>query len=66
MRLQLFLKSLFILLLFADNLFAQPTFKSKDNRLESFEAVKEMKYGGILIVRLKTNYVKIKNSGDLR
>jgi hypothetical protein len=28
--------------------------------LESFEAVKEMKYGGILIVRLKTNYVKIK------
>ncbi len=60
MKLQLLLNSLFILLLFADNLFAQPTFKSKDNRLESFEAVKEMKYGGILIVRLKTNYVKIK------
>ena len=48
-----------IILFLSNYLFAQPTFKSKDNRLESFEAVKDMKYNGVLIVRLKTNYVKI-------
>ncbi len=41
-------------------IYAQPTFKSKDHRLESFAAVKEMKYGGVLVVRLKTNHVKIR------
>ena len=50
----------FAIIFLSVKLFAQPTFKSKDNRLESFEAVKEMKYGGVLVVRLKTNYVKIR------
>lgn len=59
MRIVLSISGLF-LLLFSNSLFAQPRFKSKDNRLESFEAVKEMKYSGVLVVRLKTNYVKIK------
>jgi hypothetical protein len=58
MRIALSLNCLF-LLFFPICLFAQPTFKSKDKKLESFEAVKEMKYSGVLVVRLKTNYVKI-------
>jgi hypothetical protein len=39
---------------------AQPTFNRKDHKEEAFLAIKEMKYGGILVVRLKTNHVKIK------
>jgi hypothetical protein len=54
-----FVTNCLIILFLSNCLFAQPRFKSKDNRLESFEAVKEMKYNGVLIVRLKTNYVKI-------
>ena len=40
---------------------AQPTFNEKANREEAFLAVKEMKYGGVLVVRLKTNHIKIKS-----
>jgi hypothetical protein len=40
---------------------AQPTFNDKANREEAFLAVKEMRYGGVLVVRLKTNHIKIKS-----
>lgn len=50
-----------ILLLGISNLAsAQPTFNRKDHKEEAFLAIKEMKYSGILVVRLKTNHVKIK------
>jgi len=39
---------------------AQPTVSDKENRLAAFAAIKEMKNGGILVVRLETNHVKIR------
>jgi hypothetical protein len=40
--------------------FAQPSINEKYKREAAFEAIKEMKYQGVLVVRLKTNHVKVK------
>jgi len=40
--------------------FAQPTINEKYKRDAAFEAIKEMKYQGVLVVRLRTNHVKVK------
>lgn len=50
---------IFILLIFK-SVSAQPVIHEKIHRDEAFHAVKELKYNGVLVVRLETSHVKIK------
>ncbi len=52
-----FVLSLFLILSF--ELYSQPTFNGRYNKEIAFQAVKDMKYNGVLVVRLKTNHIKI-------
>ena len=51
---------LIILMMMFQGVSAQPVIHEKIHRDEAFQAVKELKYNGALVVRLETSHVKIK------